>query len=256
MFDVGERARVQERLLELAAAGPDVVGAAITGSLATGREDRWSDIDLAFGIEGDVANALERWTATLYEQLSALHHWDVLYGSSVYRVFLLPDCLEVDLSFTPAADFGPRGPRWRTVFGDTAELPASAPDRDHLVGLAWHHVLHSHAAIERGKPWQAEWFIGSLRDQILALACLRLGRPTNYARGVDLLPAEITAPLEAALVRSLDEPELRRALAAGSAELDAELERTDPDLAARLRPTLAELASRSTVTRCPDYDRR
>jgi hypothetical protein len=244
MFEVDERARVRERLLELAEADPDVVGAAITGSLATGREDRWSDIDLAFGIEGEPADALERWTATVYDQFRALHHWDVPFDSTLYRVFLLPDCLEVDLAFTPSADFGPRGPSWRTVFGRAAEFPPTAPDRDHLVGLAWHHVLHSRAAIERGKPWQAEWFISSLRDQILALACLRLGQPTDYARGTDLLPASVTTPVEAALVRSLDESELRRALAAASSACQTELDLVDPDLAGRLRPTLTELAAR------------
>jgi len=51
-------------------------------------------------------------------------------------------------------------------------------------------------------PWQAEYLIGAARHQVLALGCLRLGLTTRYAKGDDLLPCELTAPLEASLVRS------------------------------------------------------
>jgi hypothetical protein len=239
MFAVEERDRVRERLLELAEADPRVAAAAITGSYVADGGDEWSDIDLAFAIPGELPPALEHWTELLYRGFAALHHWDLPFASTIYRVFLLPGALEVDIAFTPAADFGPRGPSWRTVFGETVELAPVPPQRrDDLAGLAWHHVLHARACIERGKPWQAEYWINGIRDQVLALACLRLGHPTSYARGADLLPPEITAPLEATLVRSLDETELRRALAAAATELAAELERTDAALAARLQPIL------------------
>jgi hypothetical protein len=243
MFSVQERDRVRGRLLELAAADPGVVGAAITGSHATGGGDRWSDIDLAFAIDGELADALGRWTELLCGEFGALHHWDLPFGSTMYRVFLLPGGLEADLAFTPAAEFGPRGPAWRTVFGATVRPAPSAPPRgDDLVGLAWHHVLHARACIERGKPWQAEHWISALRDQVLALACLRLGHPIGYAKGADLLPPEVRASLLPTLVCSLEEAELRRALAAAAAALAAELERTDAGLAARLRPMLSEFS--------------
>lgn len=244
MFAVDDRERVLQFLLELAADDPAVVGAAVTGSLATREEDRWSDVDLAFGIRGELGTVLDRWTMRLYQELGALHHWDLRSGSSVYRVFLLPDWLEVDIAFTPEADFGPRGPRWRLLLGDSgAPAPTEPPKGDELVGLAWHHALHARVCIERGRWWQAEHWISGLRDQVLALAALRLGLPTDYAKGAHLLPAEVTAPLEDALVRSLDEAELRRALKAAVTALEAELRRTDPDLAARLRRMLTDLAA-------------
>ncbi|HEU5278746.1 MAG TPA: hypothetical protein VFU26_07580 [Gaiellaceae bacterium] len=244
MFSIEERDRVRERVLELAEADDDVVAAAITGSYAAGGSDEWSDIDLAFGIHGELPQALERWTKILYADFAALHHWDLPWGSTVYRVFLLPDWLEIDIAFTPAAEFGPRGPNWRTVFGETAEVePTPPPSTDDLAGLGWHYVLHARMAIERGKPWHAEWLIAGIREYVLALACLRLGLPTRYAKGADQLPSELTAPLEDTFVRSLDEPELRRALAAVSAALTAELERSDAALAERLRPVLLGLSS-------------
>jgi predicted nucleotidyltransferase len=244
MFTVEERDRVRKRLLELAEEDSGVAAAAITGSYVAHGGDEWSDIDLAVAIRGELPAALERWTALLYRDFAALHHWDLPWGSTVYRVFLLPGCLEVDIAFTPAADFGPRGPNWRTVFGETVEVtPTAPPPRDELVGLAWNSVLHGRACIERGKPWQAEWAISCIRDQVVALACLRLGHTTRYAKGADLLPPEVIEPLEATLVHSLDEAELRRALAAAAAALAAELEQADTALAARLRPMLTEVTA-------------
>lgn len=77
--------------------------------------------------------------------------------------------------------------------------------------------------------------------------CLRspacwLDYTTAYAKGADLLPPELTASLEASLVRSLADVELRRALAAAAGALLVELERADAVLAARLRPVLQEVA--------------
>jgi len=109
-----------------------------------------------------------------------------------------------------------------------------------LIGLGWHHVLHARACIERGRPWQAEYWISGIRDHALALACLRVGEEAVYARGVDRLPAAVTAPLAGALVRSLDAPEPRRALSAATTSLIGELEAWDPALCARLAPLLLE----------------
>jgi hypothetical protein len=233
MFAVEERDRVRQRLLALAESDPAVVGAAITGSLATGAGDRWSDLDL---VDGDLDTALERWTRRLYDDFAASHHWDLPSGTSIYRVFLLPDWLEVDIAFTPAEDFGPRGPSWRTVFGDTTRTTHTPPPgHDTLAGMAWHHALHARVSIERRRWWQAEYWISAVRDQTIALACLRLGYPVHYAKGAHLLPEEVTAPLTATLARSLDEHELRRALHAATTALAAELESTDPALSGLLR---------------------
>lgn len=244
MFTVEERAEVRRSLLARAEADPTISAAAVTGSEAVGATDRWSDIDLAFGVDGELHAALAHWTGALYRDYGALHHWDLPSGPTVYRVFLLPGCLEVDLGFTPADRFGPRGRAWRLAFGaEAGEPPSAAPSREgELIGLCWHHVLHARICIERGKPWQAEWLVSGIRDHVLALACLRLGYPTSFAKGADLLPPEVTEPLHAALVSSLAPAELRRALAAAAGAVLAELRRTDPVLADRLEPTIEELA--------------
>ncbi|MEU8421152.1 nucleotidyltransferase domain-containing protein [Micromonospora sp. NPDC048835] len=244
MFSRTERDLVRRRLLDLADHDPAVVAAAITGSHATDDEDRWSDIDLAFAVSEPLDAVMHRWTRHLYRDFAAVHHWDLPSGPAIYRVFLLPQGLEVDLAFSPEGDFGPRGPKWRLVFGRSAPpQPVMPGGYDVIAGLAWHHALHARISIERGRYWQAEHWISALRTQTIALACQRLRHPTSYAKGAHLLPPTITGPLETTLVRSLEETELRRALSAAVAALSAELTRTDPTLADRLRPILSDLAA-------------
>jgi hypothetical protein len=127
-------------------------------------------------------------------------------------------------------------------FGVAGQAGFTPADPGQLIGLAWHHVLHARSWIERRRPWQAEYCISGIRDQTLALACLRLGEPAAYAKGADALPAAVTARLEDALVRSLAPEELGRALRAAATGLLAELSRTDPVQAGRLERPIAELA--------------
>ncbi|GAB3006684.1 hypothetical protein GCM10023080_085590 [Streptomyces pseudoechinosporeus] len=216
MFTVERRQQVRERLLERARADERITGAALTGSAARDAEDRWSDIDLFFGVGVPVTEVLTDWSAYVYDSLGALHHFDLHTGPAVYRAFLLPELLEVDLGFTPAEAFGPLGEgAFQVVFGEAVPQPTPAPtDRDHLMGLAWHHVLHARTSLERGAFWQAEHWISAVRDHVLTLACLRLGLPAAYAKGADRLPPAVTGALEETLVRSLDRPELARALRA------------------------------------------
>ncbi|MEV1242966.1 hypothetical protein [Nonomuraea sp. NPDC049750] len=233
-----ERARVDDR----------IIGAALTGSAAHDAEDRWSDIDLFFGVADGVEPeaVLGDWSDFAYRELGAIHHFDLRGGSAVYQAFLLGDSLEVDLGFTAATTFGPVGEgAFRTVFGAAAERRSAPADPGHLVGLAWHHVLHARVSIERGALWQAEHWISGIRDHTLALACLRLGLPAAYAKGADRLPAEITEPVGEALVRALDRAELARALGAVTRALLRELRETDPRRAVDLEKPLLDLAALS-----------
>lgn len=75
------------------------------------------------------------------------------------------------------------------------------------------------------------------------LACHRLGYPTSYAKGADLLPAVVTDRLQETLVRTLDSDELVRALAAATRVLLDELVAADPDVAAALKRPLLDMAA-------------
>jgi len=84
------------------------------------------------------------------------------------------------------------------------------------------YALHSRACIERGRGWQAEHYVGGVRDHALALACLREGVTAVQARGYDDLSAETLARSEGAHVGSLVPAALRATLAASVAALTSE----------------------------------
>src|SRR5207302_7848709 len=140
---------------------------AITGSAAAEREDQSSDIDLAFGIvEGlELPTVLADWTAHMYDRHSALHHLDIKSGAWIYRVFLLPGTLQVDLAFVAASEFRALAPTFRLIFGKAREPhqfpPPIATD---LVGMAWLYALHARTSIVRRQWWQAEYMISGVRD--------------------------------------------------------------------------------------------
>ena len=172
MFTVEQRDALREHLLRLAEEDERVVAAAVVGSLAAGGGDRFSDLDLTFAIADrvPVADVLDAWTRTLVDELDAVHLVDLVRGPTTYRVFLLPDALQFDLSMTPAARFRPAGPRFRLLFGETApgdsevSTPPAAGDlfiptppvAADLFGWGVIYALHARACIERGRVWQAE----------------------------------------------------------------------------------------------------
>jgi predicted nucleotidyltransferase len=243
MFATKTRDQVRHFVLEMAQTDPRVTGGALIGSLAAGAQDRWSDIDVTFGIATGYAieTVMADWTQVLESTFGVLAHFDLRAGPSLYRVFLLPDGLEIDVSVTPEGEFGARSQHFHLLFGNALPYQTPPPpETEHLIGLCWHHVFHAHSCIERGKPWQAAYWINELRHHTLTIACIRLGESAAHARGVDRLPAAVTDPFAETLVRSLDEPELRRALAAATRCLITELEQCDATLCARLLPLLHE----------------
>jgi hypothetical protein len=245
LFSPEERDRLREQIVAAARADKRITGAAMTGSSALGHEDRWSDIDLFFGIRDaeDLAGAMFDMTDLMYREHGALHHFDVGAGPATYRVFLMDSTLQVDLAFTPASSFGAVTPSFKLLFGEPVEREHYAPPAARsLLDYGWLYTLHARSSIERGKVWQAEYMIGMVRDQVLAAACVRLGLPWREARGIDRLPDDEKHRLEAALVRSLEAAELHRALKAVIECLAAELELADPALASRLNPALREVA--------------
>lgn len=230
MFTVEQRDALRERVLRLAENDDRVVAGALVGSLAIDRGDRFSDLDLTFGITDhvQVTDVLDDWTRALVHELHAVRLVDLERGPSTYRVFLLPEALQLDLSMTPAARFRPAGPRFRLLFGRTAtDEPQAAtpqvtgglfiptpPAAGDIFGWGVIYALHARACIERGRVWQAEHYVGAVRDHALSLACLRQGTVPVQARGYDDLSGETLARLGDAHVGAVEPGALRTALAA------------------------------------------
>jgi hypothetical protein len=243
MFTIRKRDRVREWTLRLAAGDERVVGGAVVGSLAAGDGDRWSDLDLTFGVADgySVVDVLDHWTERLANEFSAVPLFDLPSGASLYRVFLLPGCLQFDLSFTPASAFGAIGPQFKLLFGEAVEKPHIPPPSAHeLFGYAVHHAVRARVCIERVRYWQAEYWISGVRDYALSVACLRRQLPSRHAKGVDQLPDDVRSAFAASLVRSLERGELLRALALAVEGLLREAADV-PELVLRLGPQLRSL---------------
>jgi hypothetical protein len=230
VFTVEQRDALREHVLRLAKEDERVVAGAAVGSLAVDGGDRFSDLDLTFGVADHVpvAEVLDDWTSRLIGERDAVQLVDLERGPTIYRVFLLPDALQFDLSLTPAVQFRPAGPRFRLLFGATAPddpeirppsvagnlfIPTPLVPHD-LFGWGVIYALHARACVERGRFWQAEHYVGAVRDHALSLACLRQGVPAVQARGYDDLSAETLARFGAAHVASVEPGALRAALAA------------------------------------------
>jgi predicted nucleotidyltransferase len=232
VFTVEQREALRERVLIMAEEDERVVAGALVGSLAVGEADRFSDLDLTFAIADHVpvADVLQEWTRALIEEQDAVRLVDLERGPTSYRVFL-PDALQLDLSMTPADRFRPAGPRFRLVFGETAPDEAeraagvgslfidtpSVPED--IFGWGVVYALHTRACIERGRVWQAEHYVGAVRDHALALACRREGVTVAQARGYDDLSSETLAWFEETHVDAVGSGRLRPALAASVSAL-------------------------------------
>lgn len=235
MFTVEQRDALRDRLLRLAEADERVVAGAAVGSLAFGQGDRFSDLDLTFGIADGVPviDVLDDWNRTLVGELDAVPLVDLERGPTVYRVFLLPDQLQCDISMAPAARFRPAGPRFRLLFGETAggepEVALPAPPGYLFIGtpaipgdiFGWGviYALHARASIERGRVWQAEHYVAAVRDHALSLACLRQGLIGVQARGYDDISAETLARFGNTHIAAVEPAALRAALAASALAL-------------------------------------
>jgi hypothetical protein len=160
--------------------------------------------------------------------------------------FLLQNGLEVDLAFTPSAEFTVWAPV-RIAFDRAgvatraAETPVAwtpTPDWGGEAGFAWHDVVHACIAANRGKPWQSLFYLQRVRNRTLALASERHGFDAEEFTHVDQLPAAERDPLRASLVADLERSSLLRAINVATQALIEELGRGDWPLADRLAPPL------------------
>ena len=242
---------MREWLLDLARADAHVTAAALVGGAAAGREDEWSDIDLALRLADgtDPVAVATDWSAALRARLPVVDQLDIWSGGALFRVFLLADTLQVDVSFWPGPEFAATGGEaFRLVFGETnPPTSLTVPAARDLVGRGWLYALHVRSSLARGRSWQALHMINGLRDQVIELACARHGLPVAQGRGVDGLPAPVKDSLRQTLTGSLDHDQLHLAFERLSAVLLIEAGYVDTTLTAQLTDPLWELIRTSRI---------
>ncbi|MFD2468536.1 nucleotidyltransferase domain-containing protein [Amycolatopsis silviterrae] len=242
MLEAVERTHIREALIAAARRDGDIVGAALVGSAARGTEDRWSDIDLVLQLaeNADEPAVVARWTRSRDDEFGVADTLDVTSREGVrYRVFLLDSSLQIDLSFWPRDLFRATEDGFQLVFGQANE-PTSAeqPGSAQMIGMAWLYALHARSAIARGRTWQAVMMLDDLRDQIIALECLRYGVNPWHGREVDRLPAAVLETLADGRATSVSSAELERSRLALLRHYLAAVEHHDAERAVTLRRAL------------------
>jgi hypothetical protein len=241
IFSSQEREQIRGELVAAARADRRIGGAAHLGSAALGLEDRWSDIDLALSLAPDTDSnqVLLDWTMRLYRDHAAVANYDIRHGDILYRVFLLDNTLQIDLSFWPSTQLRAFGPKFSLIFGAARE-PAAAPvpDSNDLIGMAWLYALHVRSSIARARPLQAEHMLSGMRDNVLGLICKRHGVDSVQGRGLDDLPEQQRVRAAECLTRSLEPVELKRAFRLTIDTLLEEVQYADPALATKLERPL------------------
>lgn len=246
MFDVsiftsGQREHIRRELVFAAQNDPNLCGAAHTGSAASCRLDRWSDIDLALCLRPNASHdqVVAEWTARLYRHHEATAHVDVMRDATLFRVFLLKNTLQVDIAFWKAEEFAAVGPNFKLAFGHAnPPRPSPAPKREHLIGMAWLYALHVRSSLFRGRTLQAEYMLSGMRNQVFELSCLRCGVTAHQGRGLDDLPAPERKTATACLPQSLEHSELKRSFQATMQVLLKEIRTVDPQLETELSTPL------------------
>jgi len=249
VFTSQQREQIRAQLVAAAKADSRIAGAAHLGSAALGSEDRWSDIDLGVCLadDADLDQVLIDWTARLYRDHAAVTNYDVRRGDILYRVFLLDNTLQIDLSFWPASELRAIGPKFSLIFGAAGEpVSEPVPDSRDLIGMAWLYALHVRSSIARCRFLQAEHMLSGMRDNVLALMCKRHGVDAVQGRGLDDLAEEQKARAAESLARSVDPPELDRSFRVTMGVLLEELVGADSDLEAKLSGPLNTIVNSLT----------
>src|SRR5918999_313744 len=237
MFTPDDRDRTLARVVELLSGDERIEATVLTGSLGAGRGDRWSDFDLdAVVREGvDHAAVAAEWEELVYGELPVAHHYTHEFGSTLVRGFLLRNGLLVDLAFEPIAEFAAWAPV-KVLFDRTGRATSVAerweawsptPDWRGEAGFAAHDVLHALVAANRGRPWQALYFLQRIRNRTLSLASERHGHDAQDFTRVDDLPTDEVDHLRASLVADLERDTLIEAIEAATRGFLTELARGD-----------------------------
>lgn len=215
MYTKAYRNKVQNLIISFAEADERITDCAIVGSESIGENDQWSDIDLTFGVDNEVEipNILSDWNRLMSKHFGANALFDLGYKESIYRVYLLPNVLQVDLSFTPTKHFGALTKKFKLVFGKEKKRRFTAlPQPKTIYGYAVLYALKTRCSLERGKPWQAHHYLEKFKDYILMLKCLSDNLIPFEGRGYDKLSNSFLKKIQSSLITSPSHQEIKKSL--------------------------------------------
>ncbi|MEV5576411.1 nucleotidyltransferase domain-containing protein [Spirillospora sp. NPDC052269] len=203
-----------------------VAGVALTGSIAGGRPDVYSDVDLVLVIDDDAYEAVMR------ERLALIGSWTSLVagftGEHVGEPRLIitlvgPPLLHVDFKFVRVSDFAERTEdpeilwdRDGLLTGALAQRPPVNPEFDlqWIEDRFWIWVHYGATKLGRGELFETIGFLTYLRETVLGpLAARRVGALPRGVRRLETIAPDEARDLQATLCGH-DRQEAGRALLA------------------------------------------
>ncbi|KRV48328.1 hypothetical protein AQ490_25270 [Wenjunlia vitaminophila] len=189
-----------------------VAGVAITGSIAEGRSDAYSDVDLILVIDDDA------YEAVMGERLALIGSWSSLVagftGEHVGEPRLIvtlvgPPLLHVDFTFVRASDIAARTDspevlwdRDGVLTGALAQQPPTTPSLDlqWVEDRFWIWVHYGATKLGRGELFETMGFLNYLRETVLGpLAARRAGALPRGVRHLETIAPEEARDLRATL---------------------------------------------------------
>ncbi|MBK9247889.1 MAG: nucleotidyltransferase domain-containing protein [Ignavibacteria bacterium] len=215
LFTIEKREEIRNAIISNVKSDNRIVSAAVIGSYSRGEVDRWSDIDLTFGIDETVPTntVMDSMTEYMIQEFQAVVLFDISRGTTMYRVFILPGCLQVDLSFSSVSHFGAVGSHFTLLYGSSLEKPQPMPQKTReLFGYMIHHLLRAKFCAERDRLWQAEFWLAEARNYALKLACISHNLTIDYGRGYDDLPQEVLDCFTGSFIAQITKEEIVRGI--------------------------------------------
>jgi predicted nucleotidyltransferase len=178
---------VLARFVEVCSSDRRIVAAFLEGSIATGKADAYSDIDLCLIAEDDAYDAVLAERAAIIKRLGDPLFLESFRNEAI-TFFILPDGTEGELAFGRESrlDEVIHGP-YRTLLdrkgilgGSEDALPEPDPTTQteelrRILYWFWHDLSHFIAALGRGHLWWAAGQLEALRRYCVNLARIEHG---------------------------------------------------------------------------------
>ncbi|MDQ2587943.1 nucleotidyltransferase domain-containing protein [Saccharothrix yanglingensis] len=204
--------RFLDDLLPRMQRNPTIAGVAVAGSLAGGRPDTYSDVDLIVVVDD------EAFDAVMEERLALIGSWTTLVagftGEHVGEPRLIitlvgPPLLHVDFKFVRTAQFAERIEDPHILWDRSGDLsrcladrPPVAPswDLQWIEDRFWVWVHYGATKLGRGELFEAIGFLGHLREAVLGpLIARRAGAPVRGVRHLEFIAPDEARDLERTL---------------------------------------------------------
>jgi len=196
-----------DRVVPRIAAEERVTAVALSGSLAHGSPDAFSDVDLVLAVPDELH------AAVMADRLSLIASWtDLLVGFTGEHVgeprlivtLVGPPVLHVDFTFLPESQFAQAVSRLRLLHG-AESVPAAAPpaadapfDAQWIEDRFWVWVHYGATKLARGELFEVLDTLAALRSLVLGpLASVRAGAEPRGVRRLEAVAPEDALALRA-----------------------------------------------------------